>query len=87
MHDGAILIENNQIIATRVILPVSDSPNVPSRYGLRHRAALGISEKTDSLVIVISEQTGKLVYVKNGEFIKIKSPEELKEKLIPDLNE
>ena len=87
LHDGAILIENNQIIATRVILPVSDSPNVPSRYGLRHRAALGISEKTDSLVIVISEQTGKLVYVKNGEFIKIKSPEELKEKLIPDLNE
>ena len=72
LHDGAILIENNQIIATRVILPVSDSPNVPSRYGLRHRAALGISEKTDSLVIVISEQTGKLVYVKNGEFIKIK---------------
>ena len=87
LHDGAILIENNQIIATRVILPVSDSPNIPSRYGLRHRAALGISEKTDSLVIVISEQTGKLVYVKNGEFIKIKSPEELKEKLIQDLNE
>ena len=87
LHDGAILIENNQIIATRVILPVSDSSEVPSRYGLRHRAALGISEKTDSLVIVISEQTGKLVYVKNGEFIKIKSAEELKEKLIPDLNE
>ena len=87
LHDGAILIENNQIIATRVILPVSDSSDVPSRYGLRHRAALGISEKTDSLIIVISEQTGKLVYVKSGEFIKIKSPEELKEKLIQDLNE
>ncbi len=87
LHDGAILIENNQIIATRVILPVSDSSDVPSRYGLRHRAALGISEKTDSLIIVISEQTGKLVYVKSGEFIKIKSPEELKEKLIQDLNQ
>ena len=66
---------------------MSDSSDVPSRYGLRHRAALGISEKTDSLIIVISEQTGKLVYVKNGEFIKIKSPEELKEKLIQDLNQ
>ena len=87
LHDGAIIIENNQIIATRVILPVSDSSDVPSRYGLRHRAALGISEKTDSLVIVISEQTGKLVYVKNGEFIKINSTSELKEKLIQDLNE
>ena len=68
-------------------MPVSDSSDVPSRYGLRHRAALGISEKTDSLIIVISEQTGKLVYVKSGEFIKIKSPEELKEKLIQDLNQ
>jgi len=87
LHDGAIIIENNQIIATRVILPVSDSSDVPSRYGLRHRAALGISEKTDSLTIVISEQTGKLVYVKNGEFIKINSTNELREKLIQDLNE
>ena len=87
LHDGAIIIENNQITATRVILPVSDSSDVPSRYGLRHRAALGISEKTDSLIIVISEQTGKLVYVKNGEFIKINSTSELKEKLIQDLNE
>ena len=66
---------------------MSDSSDVPSRYGLRHRAALGISEKTDSLIIVISEQTGKLVYVKSGEFIKIKSPEELKEKLIQDINQ
>ena len=87
LHDGAIIIENNQITATRVILPVSDSSDVPSRYGLRHRAALGISEKTDSLIIVISEQTGKLVYVKNSEFIKINSTSELKEKLIQDLNE
>ena len=50
LHDGAILIENNTIVATRVILPVSDSTKVPSSYGLRHRAALGISEKTDALV-------------------------------------
>ena len=66
LHDGAILIESNTIVATRVILPVSDRTNIPSRYGLRHRAALGISEKTDALVLVISEQTGKIVYVKRN---------------------
>lgn len=87
LHDGAILIESNTIVATRVILPVSDRTNIPSRYGLRHRAALGISEKTDALVLVISEQTGKIVYVKNGTFLNIDSPEILKETLIQDLSE
>ena len=87
LHDGAILIENNTIVATRVILPLSDRAQVPSHYGLRHRAALGISEKTDALVIVISEQTGKVVYVKNGTFIDIDTPEALRELLIQDLGE
>ena len=69
LHDGAILIKNNQIIATRVILPVSDSPNVPSRYGLRHRAAVSITEKTDAIALVVSEENGKISYIKNGKFI------------------
>ena len=87
LHDGSILIENNTIVAPRVILPVSDRTNIPARYGLRHRAALGISEKTDALVLVISEQTGKIVYVKNGTFLNIDSPEILKETLIQDWSE
>ena len=86
LHDGAIIIENNTIVATRVILPVSESSDLPSSYGLRHRAALGITEKTDSIVVVISEQTGKIVYFKGGEFIKIKSREMLNELVIQDLN-
>ena len=86
LHDGAIIIENNTIVATRVILPVSESSDLPSSYGLRHRAALGIAEKTDSIVVVISEQTGKIVYFKGGEFIKIKSKEMLNELVIQDLN-
>ena len=86
LHDGAIIIENNTIVATRVILPVSESSDLPSSYGLRHRAALGITEKTDSIVVVISEQTGKIVYFKGGEFIKIKSKEMLSELVIQDLN-
>ncbi len=87
LHDGAILIENNSIVATRVVLPVSVSTHIPSSYGLRHRAALGITEKTDALVLVISEQTGKIVYVKNGVFFNIESPESLKETLAQDLSE
>jgi uncharacterized protein (TIGR00159 family) len=87
LHDGAIVIDKNTIIATRVILPVSDKKNIPSKYGLRHRAALGITEKTDALVIVISEQTGKIVYVKNGEFFSFKTITTLKEVLSQDISE
>ena len=87
LHDGAIVIDKNTIIATRVILPVSDRKNIPSKYGLRHRAALGITEKTDALVLVISEQTGKIVYVKNGEFFSFKSLAALKEVLTQDISE
>jgi DNA integrity scanning protein DisA with diadenylate cyclase activity len=86
LHDGAIVIKNNIIIATRVILPVSDKSNIPSRYGLRHRAALGITEKTDALVLVISEQTGKIVYFKNGSFYSIDSLEALKKSITQDLS-
>lgn len=68
LHDGAIIVKDNSITATRVVLPVSESSSIPARFGLRHRAAVGISEKTDALVLVISEQTGKISYVKDGEF-------------------
>ena len=87
LHDGAIVIDKNTIIATRVILPISDKKKIPSKYGLRHRAALGITEKTDALVIVISEQTGKIVYVKNGEFFSFKTITALKEVLSQDISE
>ena len=87
LHDGAIIIEKNNIIATRVVLPVSDSIKMPSHYGLRHRAAQGISEKTDALVLVISEQTGKIVYVKNGEFFSFDSTGALRDIIAQDLSE
>ena len=69
LHDGAIIISNNIIKATRVILPVSNQNDIPSHFGLRHRAALGITEKTDALVIVVSEETGQISYINNGEFV------------------
>ncbi|MEK9612715.1 MAG: DNA integrity scanning protein DisA nucleotide-binding domain protein, partial [Flavobacteriaceae bacterium] len=87
LHDGAIVVKNNFIIAARVILPVSESMHLPTQYGLRHRAALGITEKTDALVLVLSEQTGKIVYVKSGEIYSYVHLDELKEVLIQDLSE
>ncbi len=86
LHDGAMVIENNTIVATRVILPVSNDRAIPLRFGLRHRAAMGITEKTDALALVVSEETGQISYIKNGEFIIFKSNEELIEKLTEDLS-
>ena len=86
LHDGAIIIKGNRITATRIVLPVSESNSIPSRFGLRHRAGLEISEKTDALVIVISEERGDIVYIKNGQFQKFDSTEKLKRTLSEDLS-
>ncbi|GAA4278111.1 diadenylate cyclase CdaA [Aquimarina mytili] len=85
LHDGAMIIEDNHIVATRVILPVTNSNTMPLRFGLRHRAAVGITEKTDALALVVSEETGKISYVKNGEFKIFKTQEELIEIIKRDL--
>ncbi len=60
LHDGAIIIENNEIVAARCVLPISESNNFPANLGMRHRAALGITENTDAIAIVVSEQTGEI---------------------------
>ena len=85
LHDGAAVIEKNFIIATRVILPVSDERSIPLRFGIRHRAAVGITEKTDALALVVSEETGSISLIKNGEFVLFEHPEELKEILKNEL--
>lgn len=86
LHDGAILIEDNRITATRVILPVSNDRRIPQRYGLRHRAALGMTEKTDAVALVTSEETGVTSYIRNGEFTEYDSFEELAEVIKQDLS-
>ena len=70
LHDGAIVIRNNRIIAARCILPVNNDDDFPGELGMRHRAAMGISEHSDALTIIISEQNGKISYTQNGK-IKI----------------
>ena len=86
LHDGAIIIKNNYIVATRVILPVSDKKNIPFRFGLRHRAAVGITEDTDALALVVSEETGQISYIKNGDFVFFKTLGDLKNKIEEDMS-
>jgi len=85
LHDGAIIIDNNIVKATRVILPVNNEKTIPQRFGLRHRAAVGITEKTDALALVVSEETGQVSYIKAGEFVMYENLEELLNLLKKDL--
>lgn len=86
LHDGAIIIEDNKITATRVILPVSNDRSIPGRFGLRHRAAVGITEKTDALALVVSEETGQVSYIRDGDFVLYDGYDELIELLKADLS-
>lgn len=86
LHDGAIVIEGQKIVATRVILPVISQSIIPKRFGLRHRAAVSITEKTDATAIVVSEETGKISYIKNGEFVLYNTDDELIKIITKDLS-
>ena len=66
LHDGAVIISHNKIIAARCILPVSANPRIPVSLGLRHRSAIGITEQTDALAVVVSEQTGAISFIEAG---------------------
>ena len=85
LHDGATIIRDNFVVATRVVLPVSDSINIPSRFGLRHKAAFGISEKTDAVCLLVSEETGEISYIKDGSFELYADYNELLDKLRQDI--
>ncbi|MFD0861844.1 diadenylate cyclase CdaA [Sungkyunkwania multivorans] len=85
LHDGAAIIEGNYVTATRVILPVSNDRHIPLRFGLRHRAAVGITEKTDALALVVSEETGEISYIKDGQFVMYDDDMELETILKTDL--
>ncbi|MFI2744018.1 diadenylate cyclase CdaA [Zhouia sp. PK063] len=85
LHDGAAIIVGNHIVATRAILPVSNERNIPLRFGLRHRAGVGITEKTDAIALVVSEETGQISYLKNGEFVLFDDNSQLTNMLKKDL--
>lgn len=81
LHDGAVIIVNNRIKAARCILPVSEDSELPAFLGLRHRAAIGITELTDCVVVIVSEETGEISLSRDGKLYYNLSPLELRAKL------
>ena len=77
LHDGAVIIEDNRLVAARCVLPVTEKENFPSNYGMRHRAAVGITENTDAIAISVSEQTGAVSLTLAGEINANLSKEKL----------
>jgi diadenylate cyclase len=81
LHDGSVIIANNRIKAARCILPVSENEEIPAHLGLRHRAAIGITEVTDSVVLIVSEETGNTSLAYNGKIFPVMAKNDLKNKL------
>ena len=79
LHDGAIIIRENKIVSARSVLPVSNSDELPERLGMRHRAAVGITEESDSIAIIVSEETGRISYVKDGELFTNRTYKQLED--------
>lgn len=86
LHDGAVLIENDRIFAAKCVLPVSSNTDLPAEYGLRHRSALGMSEVTDTIVVVVSEQSGNISVAHNAKIYKLSQPERLSKMISGFLN-
>jgi diadenylate cyclase len=82
LHDGAVIIKDNIIKAAACFLPLTDSSNVSKELGTRHRAALGISERSDSLSIVVSEETGSISIAENGSISRYLDTKTLRQILI-----
>ncbi|NHM33234.1 diadenylate cyclase CdaA [Neobacillus terrae] len=85
LHDGAVIVQKTTVAAAACYLPLSESPFISKELGTRHRAALGISEVTDSLTVVVSEETGGISLTKNGELHRDLSQEQFKEILSNEL--
>ena len=78
LHDGAMIINEDRIVAARCTLPITERTNTPARFGMRHKAAIGVSEHYDVSVIVVSEQTGGVSFVSDGHVTPVKNINTLK---------
>ena len=87
LHDGAVVVRGNRVTAATCYLPLSDNLSISKDLGTRHRAALGISESTDSLTVVVSEETGRVTLAEHGSLRRITDPEELKKALAVESKE
>ena len=84
MHDGAIIIVNDKIKAARCVLPVTENAELPAHLGMRHRAAIGISEQSDAIAVVVSEETGEISVAQDGQIKVGISIDELEKKLMDE---
>lgn len=86
LHDGAIIIHKGRIKAARCVLPVSENDHLPPHFGLRHRAAVGMSENTDTLVLAISEESGRLILARNGKYLRSLKLKQVEQKILQYLH-
>ncbi len=86
LHDGAVIIYKGRIKAARCVLPVTENDHLPAHYGLRHRAAVGMSENTDTLVLAISEETGRLILARNGKYLRLIKLKHVEKKVLDYLH-
>jgi diadenylate cyclase len=81
LHDGAIIIKGDQVLASACTLPLSQNPAYNRLYGMRHKAAVGLTEESDAFVVVVSEETGQVSYASDGKLVRAITLEELRIKL------
>lgn len=86
LHDGAAIIFKGRVKAARCVLPVSENDHLPAHFGLRHRSAIGMSEITDSLVMAISEETGRLILARNGQYLRGMKLRQVEQKILEYLH-
>ena len=86
LHDGAIVIDKSQILAAKCVLPLASEVNIPRNVGTRHRAAVGITEISDALVILVSEETGIISLAEEGKLIRDLNSDKLKSMLIEKMD-
>ena len=79
LHDGAVVIQNGRIAAAQTFLPLSNSKMIPKIYGTRHRAAIGLTEGTDAIVIVVSEERGTVGIVQKGQILVVRDENEMRQ--------
>ena len=85
LHDGAMIVRGDRIVAARCTLPITSRTDIPASFGMRHKAAIGITEESDATVVVVSEETGRISYVKEGRLRPIENTYDLKLLLSPTL--
>ena len=81
LHDGAVIVQNGRIAAAACFLPLTMNPNLSGELGTRHRAAIGVTEETDAIAIVVSEETGTISFANGGEIERFLDVDTLKQRL------